>query len=160
MVDHFALLGPESAGAVGHQADILRVSDGRTEVRSGVFAEGAGFLLALGSVAGNDDVSDLDPGDSGTDTFDDGSGLVTDDDRPDGLSVEAVELIDVSVAECVGDDFDPHFSGLRRVDPDFFNDDGFFGFVGDGCFAQNRLRLLHDTRSEMLIIRYEVIVLI
>jgi len=57
------------------------------------------------------------------------------DDRPEGLSVKSIKLIDIGVTKCIGDDFDSDFSSFRRINPDFFNAQGFFGFISNCSFA-------------------------
>ena len=139
VIDDFALFCSESAGTIRHQSDILCVSNGWAEVRSRVFTEGATFLFALRGVAGDDNVSNFNSSDSRTNTFNDGRGLVPNNDGPNRLSVKSIELINISMAERIGDDFDSNFSSFGRIYPDFFDDEGFFGPIGDGSLAQNRL---------------------
>lgn len=115
-----------------------------------MLAVNAFWFVALGSVAGNDDVTNFDSGDAFSDTFDDSCGLMSKDAWELSFWVTAIEPVDIGVAEGVGDDFDSDLSFFGRVDEDFFDDEGFFGLVGDGGFAEDgfTLEALHSERYE------------
>ena len=55
-----------------------------------------------------------------------------------------VQLVDVSVAEGIGKDLETHLSFFGRVDQDGLNLESFLGAVGDGGFALDGLRCLHE----------------
>lgn len=143
MINHFSLFCSKSACTVRHQSNILSVSDSRAEVRNWMLAEVAAFLFALRSVARNNHISHLHSTDSRPNTFDNGCGLVTDNDRPQAFSIKSIELIDVCMTESIRDNFYSNFSSFGRVYPDLLNDKRLFGLVSNCSFTQNWLWLMH-----------------
>lgn len=144
MVDGLAVLVAEPGGFVGHESAALGGPDRRTEVGFGVLAVDARLFEALRSVARNDDISDLNASDSSADAFHDSSGLVSEDHGKDAFRVAAIQGIDVGVAERIGDDSDPNFSSLGRINLNLLNNKGLLGPVGHCGLADDDLGFAHQ----------------
>jgi hypothetical protein len=144
VIDGLTVFILESAGSVGHHSFALHCPDGWTEIRLLTHAIYASFLVALRRIAGNDDISYFDPMDSLTYTLDDTGSLMSENTGPVGASSTAsVKFIDIGVAEGIGEHFDPDLSFFGRVHCDGLYFQAFFGSVGDGRFALDRLWSLH-----------------
>ncbi len=72
------------------------------------------MLLALGSVAGDDDVASLNRRHSLAHGFDDSSGFVAKNARKKSLGIVTIQGVDIRVAESVGNDLDPDLSSFGR----------------------------------------------
>lgn len=100
MKDGLAVLG-ETRGAVHHDSLTLRASDFGAKVGVFALAKHAVVLLALGSVAGDNGVADLDGRDSLSYALHDSGGFVPEDAREQTLWVVTVKSVDVGVAQRV-----------------------------------------------------------
>lgn len=118
-------------------------SDCRAEVGLGMFAVDAGFLLALRSVTGNDNIPNLNTSDSSTNALHNSSSLMSEDDGEDSFRVASIQGVDISMAQSIGDDFDSHFSSLGRIDLNLLNNHGLLGPVGYCSLADDDLRFAH-----------------
>jgi len=148
--DGLSVLG-ESGSAVGHDSLALSGSDLGAEV--GLFAgtEDAASFLAFGSVAGDNNVTNLHSGDSFTDGFNDTGGFVTENAGEKAFGVVAVKSVDIGVAEGIGEDLESNFTGLGGLDFDFSNVEGLLGFPGDGSLAADDLTVgLLELRDNIL----------
>lgn len=121
MENLFTVLGFETSCSVGHETVALSSSDFGAEVRFFMLAVDAFLFVALRGVAWDDNVTDSDSSDTLADAFDDTCGFMAQDAWELALWIAAVQCVDVSVAECVRDDFDSDLSFFWCVDPDFLN---------------------------------------
>ena len=145
MIYLFPVLGPESGCPVGHQPLALEGPDGGAEIGVVVHTVHTSFFLALRSVAWDDHVSHSYPADPFPHAFDHSGRLVAQDTGPvRAWAGTPVPLVDVSVAEGIGKDLETHLSFFGRVDQDGLNLESFLGAVGDGGFALDGLRCLHE----------------
>jgi len=138
VVNGLSVLG-ESGSTVGHDSLSLGGSDLGAEVGLLARAENAAAFLAFGSVAGDNDVTNLNAGNSLTDTFNNTGGFVTQDTGEETFGVVAVKGIDIGVAEGVGEDLESDFTGLGGLNFDLDNVEGLLGFPGDGGLAADDL---------------------
>lgn len=106
-------------------------------------AENTVALLALWCVAGDDDVADLDGGDTLAEALHDGGGFVAEDAREEALGVVTVQCVDIGVAEGIGDYLDADFALFGWGHVDVLVDEGLFRAVGDCSLAENGLRCFH-----------------
>jgi len=117
----------------------LGVSNFGAKVGFFVLTENAFLLVALRSVAGDDDIANLDSGDSFTNTFDDSCGFVAENAWELTFRIASVQSVNVGMTQGVRDDFDSDLSLFRRINKDFFNNERLFSFVSNGCFTENWL---------------------
>ncbi len=88
----------------------LSTSDGWAEVSFGTLAKDAFMLLAFRSVTWNHHVANFNRCHALTDRFNNAGSLVSKNAGEESLWVMTVQGVDVSVAECIGNDLDPDFT--------------------------------------------------
>lgn len=79
------------------------------------------LFIALRGVARDNNVPNGDPGDSFSDALNDSGSLMTKDAGEFSFGIMAIESVDISVAEGIGDDFNSDFPFFGRINKDFFN---------------------------------------
>ena len=85
---------------------------------------------ALGGVARDNLVANLDAGHTGANGLDNTSGFVAKDARELALSVETRPGVDIGVAQGVCDNLQSHLTGLRRINGNNLSLERLIGGIG------------------------------
>ena len=143
VVDGLSIFVSETRSRVRHEALSLSSSDSWAKVCVWMLTVNARFFLALGSIARNDSVTNLNSGHSGAHAFHDSCCLVAQDNWEDAFGVASVQTVNISMAESIGNDSDSYLTGLGWIHLNLFNSKRLVRFVGNCGLAFDDLRLSH-----------------
>ncbi len=102
-----------------------------------MLAVNALLFIALRCVTWDDNITNFNSGDSFSNTFNNAGSFVSENAWELSFRIASVESVDIGVTEGIGDDFNSDLTFFGRIDKDFLDDEGFFGFVSNCGLAEN-----------------------